>query len=90
MSRLDYCKYDLVGDCYDWKNDNCDRCNIFKAYCEGARMAMSSIVRCKDCKHQEHCHQTVSHTKIHDGFQEHWSETIEWCSRGERKGGDDE
>lgn len=39
MSRLDYCKYELVGDCYDWKNDNCDRCNIFKAYCEGARRA---------------------------------------------------
>lgn len=39
MSRLDYCKYELVGDCYDWKNDNCDRCNIFRAYCEGARRA---------------------------------------------------
>jgi len=47
------------------------------------------IVQCKDCKHQVHCHQTVSHTKIHDGFQEHWSETIEWCSKGERKGSDD-
>ena len=39
MSRLDYCKYELVGDCYDWKNDNCDGCNIFKAYCEGERRA---------------------------------------------------
>ena len=51
---------------------------------------MVAVVRCKECKHQEHCYQTVSHTKIHDDFQEHWSETIEWCSRGERKGGDDE
>lgn len=48
------------------------------------------VVRCNDCKHQEHCYQTVSHTKIHDDFQEHWSETIEWCSRGERKGGNSE
>lgn len=51
MSRLDYCQYELVDDCYDWKNDNCDGCNIFKAYCEGARMAKASIVRCKDCRY---------------------------------------
>lgn len=48
------------------------------------------LVRCKDCKHQEHCHETVAHTKEHDGFREHWSEPIEWCSRGERKGDDSE
>lgn len=48
------------------------------------------LVRCKDCMHQEHCHETVAHTRIHDGFNEHWSEPIEWCSRGERKGGDSE
>lgn len=48
------------------------------------------VVRCKDCRYQEHCHETVAHTKEHDGFREHWSETIEWCSRGERKGGEDE
>lgn len=44
------------------------------------------LVRCKDCIHQDHCHETVAHTKEHDGFREHWSEPIEWCSRGERKG----
>lgn len=44
-----------------------------------------SVVRCKDCRHQDHCHKTVAHTKEHDGFREHWSETIEWCSRGERR-----
>lgn len=49
-----------------------------------------SAVRCKDCKHHDHCHETVAHTKEHDGFREHWSEPIEWCSRGERKGGGDE
>lgn len=50
----------------------------------------SELVRCKDCKHQEHCHETVAHTRLHDGFKEHWSEPIEWCSRGERKGGEDD
>lgn len=43
------------------------------------------VVRCKDCRYQEHCHETVAHTKDHDGFREHWSEPIEWCSRGERR-----
>lgn len=43
------------------------------------------IVRCNDCKHKEHCHETVAHTRHHAGFIEHWSETIEWCSRGERR-----
>lgn len=51
MSRLDFCEYELVDDCDDWKNDNCDECNIFKAYCEGARRAKNSIVHCKDCRH---------------------------------------
>ena len=50
----------------------------------------TDVMRCKDCKHQEHCYETVAHTRLHDGFKEHWSEPIEWCSRGERKGGDDE
>lgn len=49
-----------------------------------------TVVRCKHCRHQEHCHETIAHTKAHDGFREHWSEPIEWCSRGERKGGDSE
>ena len=53
MSRLDYCKYQLVDDCYDWKNDHCDGCNIFRAYCEGARMTKVSIVRCKDCEYAD-------------------------------------
>lgn len=43
------------------------------------------VVRCKDCKHQDHCYKTVAHNKRHDDFNEYWSETIEWCSKGERK-----
>lgn len=50
--------------------------------------SLQEVVRCKDCIHKEHCHETIAHTRIHDGFKEHWSEPIEWCSRGERKGGD--
>lgn len=40
------------------------------------------VVRCKDCRYQVHCYQTVSHNKIHDGFKEYWSEPIEFCSKG--------
>ena len=46
----------------------------------------SSIVQCKDCEYKVHCHQTVSHTKIHEDFKEYWSEPIEWCSRAKMKG----
>ena len=52
--------------------------------------SLQEVVHCKDCIHAEHCHETVAHTRIHDGFNEHWSEQIEWCSRGESKGGDSE
>ena len=81
MSRLDYCKYDLVGDCYDWKNDNCDECNIFKAYCEGARRAKNSIVRCKDCRFwkNEHLCLVMSRYGSIDTKAEHY------CSWGERR-----
>lgn len=43
-----------------------------------------SVVRCNDCKHQEHCEKTVAHKRGNDGFNVKWLETIEWCSRGER------
>ena len=43
------------------------------------------IVRCNDCKHQEHCEKTVAHKRGNDGFNVKWLETIEWCSRGERR-----
>ena len=76
---------------HNWLEENED-VDFIGEYVEAIDMEIEAlhtdIVRCKDCKNQEHCHETVSHTKIHDDFQEHWSETIEWCSRGERKGGD--
>ena len=77
MSRLDFCKYELVDDCYDWKNDNCDECNIFKAYCEGARMAKASIVRCKDCEYYKCC-EVFNPKKITEN---------DFCSWAKMKGG---
>lgn len=82
----------------DFKHSLCDCHNGFCAKYKGigtqedffmAIEALSSnaiqVVQCKDCKHREHCHETVAHTKDHDGFREHWSEPIEWCSSGERR-----
>lgn len=43
------------------------------------------VVWCKDCCRQAHCYQTVSHAKLHNSFNEYWSEQIDFCSRGERR-----
>ena len=84
MSRLDYCQYSLLNrDCYDWKNDNCDECNIFNAYCEGARMAKASIVRCKDCR-QKHIGGSVTHYYWCDLWDMEVDGT-DYCSWGERR-----
>ena len=64
---------------------------IYGNYAEALDIAIEalSVVQCKDCKHQEHCEKTVAHKRGNDGFNVKWLETIEWCSRGERKGGDE-
>ena len=54
-------------------------------FAEKKRDDLVEVVRCKDCRHQNHCYQTVSHNKTHDGFKEYWAEPVEWCSRGERR-----
>lgn len=61
---------------------------------EALDMAISAlsaecVVRCKDCEYRVHCHQTVSHTKIHEDFKEYWAESIDFCSRAKMKGGND-
>ena len=88
MSRLDYCQYSLLNrDCYDWKNDKCDECNIFKAYCEGARMAKASIVRCKDCEYYKKITEKSDHGLCHrDIVASVWKENG-YCSRAKMKGG---
>ena len=93
MSRLDWCKSILLNrDCYDWKNDNCDGCNIFKAYCEGARRAKNSIVRCKECRHKVTTKDGEYNPE--DIVCDYWAtdglEETDFCSYGERKGGGDE
>jgi hypothetical protein len=47
--------------------------------------SLQEVVRCKDCRHEIYCYKTIAHTRIHNGFKEHWSEPIDFCSRGERK-----
>ena len=85
MSRLDFCRYELVSDCYDWENDNCDKCNIFKAYCEGEIRAKNSIVRCKDCRYAHECHKSVQYTRNEPNTVTIGYSPIEWCSHGERR-----
>ena len=91
MSRLDFCKYQLVDDCYDWKNDNCDECNIFKAYCEGARRVKNSIVRCKDCIYKclydyDDDEPEYYYCALEDRPNRNWSiDDTDYCSWGERR-----
>ena len=83
MSRLDYCQYYLLNrDCYDWKNDKCDECNIFKAYCEGARMAKASIVRCEDCEYRKKVG-----TSYYCELDEFNVKDTDFCSWAKMKGG---
>lgn len=84
MSRLDFCEYELVDDCYDWKNDNCDGCNIFKAYCEGARMAKASIVRCKDCRWQHTSRKSGRQICAHQNGLVYAADD-NFCSHAERR-----
>ena len=84
MSRLDFCKYELVDDCYDWEHDNCDECNIFKAYCEGEIRAKNSIVRCKDCKWWNYGEDCVRHTEDTLGYTISTT-AYDFCSYGERR-----
>lgn len=77
---------DVVSrDIYDKRTQTDEK--IIDGYRQEFQKVLSVVVRCKDCRHKEHCHETVAHTRLHDGFYEYWSEPIEWCSRGESKGG---
>ena len=89
MTREVNCMNCMIGR---FKDDLCDEkmCEALKSIGDSDDfvdiiMLAKELVRCKDCRHQEHCHETVAHTKDHGGFREHWSEPIEWCSRGERR-----
>ena len=67
-----------------WKHKETDEWQ--KADIDELIEAYESIVRCKDCEYKVHCHQTVSHTKIHEDFKEYWAEPINFCSKAKMKG----
>ena len=48
------------------------------------------LVRCKDCRYANECHKSVQYTRNEPNTVTIGYSPIEWCSRGERKGGDNE
>ena len=46
------------------------------------------LVRCKDCRHANECHKSVKYTHNEQSMIMIGYKPIEWCSRGERKGGE--
>lgn len=48
------------------------------------------VVRCKDCRYANECHKSVQYTRHELNTVTIGYSPIEWCSRGERKGGDPE
>lgn len=50
----------------------------------------TDVVHCKDCIHANECHKSVQYTRHELNAVTIGYSPIEWCSRGEHKGGDDE
>lgn len=48
------------------------------------------LVRCNECKYNSYCLQRVDNQRHYETAVAYWTDKIEWCSRGERKGGEDE
>ena len=69
----------------DFKDGYYVRTPMYEALAE-LSVSTERVVRCKDCEYRVHCHQTVSHTKIHEDFKEYWAEPIDFCSRAKMKG----
>lgn len=69
-------------------------CGYTSGYTEALDMAIEAlqtdVVRCKDCRHANECHKSVQYTRNEQSTITIGYTPIEWCSRGERKGGDDE
>lgn len=59
----------------------CHRINYTPKPCENANCDCVEVVRCKDCKWEFVCQQTVEQANADD--VEH--RPLEWCSVGERK-----
>jgi len=55
MARCDYCQYVLLEQsCYDYTHDNCDGCNVYKAYLKGAEDGARKTILILKGKEQEH------------------------------------
>ena len=63
----------------------------FTEYPQAIDMAIEAlqteVVRCKDCRHANECHTSVQYTHNEQSTITIGYTPIEWCSRGERKGG---
>lgn len=62
---------------------------LYKEYMRGRRDAVQ-VIRCKDCRHANECHKNVQYTHNEQSTITIGYTPIEWCSKGERKGGEDE
>jgi len=60
-----------------------------EAYDMAIEALRTELVRCKDCRHANECHKSVQYTHNEQSTITIGYTPIEWCSRGERKGGDD-
>lgn len=46
MATFDYCQFILLNhSCEDYQKDNCDNCNMYKAYKEGVHKCAVEILR---------------------------------------------
>ena len=52
--------------------------------------SLQEVVRCKDCRYANECHKSVQYTHNEQSTITIGYTPIEWCSRGECKGGDAE
>ena len=50
--------------------------------------SLQEVVRCEDCRHANECHKSVQYTRNELNTVTLGYLPIEWCSRGEHKGGD--
>lgn len=68
----------------DNPKDKCDLCN---------HAIVGEVVRCKDCKHwsgNEKMHNNHLCKRAQDQNIDYWTRGDDFCSYGERKGGEDE
>lgn len=100
--RFDYCRANLHIACEEHKYDHCEMCNIARAYQHGYETAQENmpkdaveVVRCKDCKHYVDAGTIPNKsccgfcTKL-GAVSYYGVDANDYCSFGERKGGDDE